>query len=86
MAVADSEVPAPLPALTPLQTELIAKQCAKSGAARDSKYIAQRMAAHDQALAVQKAYAMGGTAPALNAAATEIAPVVQQHIHMLMMT
>jgi len=71
--------PAP-PKLTPLQQELVTELRAENGTARDAAYIAQQKASHGQALAVQKAYSMEGTAPALKAAATGIVPVVEQHI------
>lgn len=82
-AAAKSKVKAPPPMLTPLQTELIAELRAESGPARDATFVAQQKAAHGQALAVQKAYAMDGTAPALKAAAATIVPVVEHHIEML---
>lgn len=78
-----SRVAAPPPMLNPLQTELIAELRAETGPSRDAVYIAQQKAAHGQALNVHKAYAMGGTKPALKAAATKIVPVVQSHIDML---
>ena len=70
--------------LNPLQQELIAELRAENGPARDAVYIAQQKASHGQALNVQKAYAMEGTAPALKNAASTIVPVVQHHILMLM--
>lgn len=74
----------PAPAqLNPLQSELVAELRAERGPARDMAYVAQQKAAHGQALNLQKAYAMDGTAPALKAAATGIVPVVQSHIDML---
>ena len=78
-----SNVVAPPPALMPLQTELLAELRAESGPARDATYVAQQKAAHNQALAVQKAYAMDGTASALKSAARGIVPVVEHHIAML---
>ena len=72
------------PMLMPVQAELIAELRAEQGAARDAAYIAQQKASHNQALAVQQAYAAEGTAPALRRAAAGIVPVVQQHIAMLM--
>ena len=48
----------------------------ESGPARDATYIAQQKASHNQALAVQKAYATDGAAPALKAATAGIVPVV----------
>ena len=82
-AAAKSRVAAAPPKLTPLQTELVAELRAEQGPARDAAYIAQQKASHGQALNVQKAYAMEGTAPALKAAAATIVPVVMQHIEML---
>ncbi len=82
-AAAKSRVAAKPPQLTPLQTELVAQLRAEKGPARDAAYIAQQKAAHGQALNVQKAYAMEGTAPALKATAATIVPVVEQHVEML---
>ena len=82
-AAAKSRVPASPPKLNPLQSELIAQLRAEAGPARDMAYVAQQKASHNQALNVQKAYAMEGTAPALKAAAGTIVPVVEQHIEML---
>jgi putative membrane protein len=80
---ARSRVPATPPALTPVQQELIAELRAESGPARDATYLAQQKASHNQALDVQKAYALDGTAPALKAAAAKIVPVVEHHVAML---
>ena len=82
-AAARSRVPVAPPALMPAQAELIAQLRAESGPARDATYIAQQKASHNQALDVQKAYAMDGTAPALKIAADKIVPVVESHIAML---
>lgn len=83
-AAARSRVRAMPPKLMPLQQELIAQLRAETGPARDAAYIAQQRASHGQALAVQKAYAMDGTAPALKAAAARIVPVVEAHVRTLM--
>jgi putative membrane protein len=83
-AAMKSKVAVTPPMLMPLQAEMIAQLTDETGAARDAAYIAQQKAAHNQALNVQKAYAMEGTAPALKAAAGKIVPVVQSHIAMLM--
>jgi len=83
-AAGKSRVTAPPPKLNALQSEMVAELRAEQGAARDAAYIAQQKAAHNQALNVQKAYAMEGTAPALRNAAATIVPVVQKHIEMLM--
>lgn len=82
-AAAKSRVKAPPPKLMPLQAEMIAQLKAEKGTMRDAAYIAQQRAAHGQALTVQQAYAEGGTAPALRAAAASIVPVVEHHIEML---
>ena len=74
--------PAP-PMLMPLQTELVAQLRAEQGPARDRLYVAQQKASHNQALAVQQAYAAEGTAVPLRAAAATIVPVVQHHVEML---
>lgn len=83
-AAMKSRVAARPPMLTPLQMEMIAQLRAETGPARDAAYIAQQKAAHGQALAVQQAYASGGTAPALKMTAAKIALVVKSHIAMLM--
>ena len=82
-AAARSRVRAAPPKLSPLQAELIAELRAETGPARDMAYVAQQRASHNQALAVHQAYAAGGTAPALKAAAAGIVPVVQHHGEML---
>lgn len=82
-AAARSRVNVPPPRLTPGQTEMVAQLRTETGPARDAAYVAQQKAAHNQALAVQKAYATGGTAPALKTAAAGIVPVVEHHIEML---
>lgn len=82
-AAAKSRVPAAAPQLNPAQAEMVAQLRAESGPARDTAYIAQQKASHNQALDVQKTYATDGTAPALKAAAAGIVPVVQHHVAML---
>ena len=83
-AAVRSRVKTAPPKLNPLQQELVTELRAENGPARDKAYIAQQRASHNQALDVQKAYSMEGTAPALKAAAGQIVPVVQSHIQMLM--
>lgn len=73
------------PKLNPLQQELVTELRSETGTARDAAYIAQQKAAHGQALAVQMAYAQGGTSAPLRMAASGIVPVVKDHIKMLMM-
>lgn len=82
-AAARSRVPAAPPMLNPLQTELVTQLRAEQGPARDAAYIAQQKASHNQALNVQQAYAMEGTAPALRTVAAKIVPVVEKHIELL---
>ena len=82
-AATRSRVKVAPPKLMPTQAELVAELNAETGTARDATYVAQQRASHGQALAVQMAYAEGGTAPALKAAANNIVPVVQHHIEML---
>ena len=82
-AAAKAGVKAAPPQLTPLQSEKIAELQAAAGAERDALYVAQQKAAHGQALTVQKAYAMEGTAAPLKSAADGIVPVVEHHIAML---
>jgi len=71
------------PMLMPKQTQMIADLRAAHGPARDSAYITQQKAAHQEALMVQQDYAANGTAPALRMAAGKIVPVVKHHIMML---
>ncbi|MBA4090970.1 MAG: hypothetical protein C0494_10290 [Sphingobium sp.] len=83
-AALKSKIKVTPPMLMPAQAELIAQLRAETGPARDAAYVAQQRAAHGQALAVQKAYAMDGAAPALKQAAGKIVPIVEHHIMMLM--
>lgn len=71
------------PRPTPLQSEKVAELQSASGPDRDALYLAQQKAAHGQALAVQKAYAMEGTSAPLKSVAGGIVPVVEHHIAML---
>ncbi|PZQ59860.1 MAG: DUF4142 domain-containing protein [Sphingomonas taxi] len=82
-AAARARVKATPPTLTPAQAEMIAQLRSEMGTGRDRAYVAQQKAAHNQALAVQQAYAADGTAAPLKAAARRIVPVVQHHIEML---
>lgn len=71
------------PMLTPQQSEMLSQLRSQSGTARDATYITQQKQAHQQALAVHRAYATNGTDPALKTAAAQIVPVVEHHIAML---
>ena len=75
--------PMPPPMLRPDQQDMIAQLKAASGPAFDSLYLQQQMQSHQQALMVQQNYAQNGTAPALKMTASQIVPVVQEHISML---
>lgn len=79
-AAGRSRVKVPPAKLNPLQQELVTELRAERGPARDAAYIAQQKASHGQALNVQKAYAMEGTAPALKTTAAAIVPVVEHHV------
>ena len=79
-AAARSRVKVPPAKLNPLQQELVTELRAERGPARDAAYIAQQKASHGQALNVQKAYAMEGTAPVLKTTAAAIVPVVEHHV------
>jgi putative membrane protein len=83
VAAARAKVRVPMAALTPLQIELIAELRDETGLARDSTYIAQQRAAHGRALALHQAYAAGGSAAVLRAAAMRIAATVARHVEML---
>jgi putative membrane protein len=82
-AAARSKVHAAPPRLNLLQQESVTELRSENGITRDAAYIAQQKAAHGKALDVQKAYALEGTASALQAAAMTIVPVVIDHIVML---
>ena len=71
------------PMLMPKQASMISDLKAAKGPARDQLYITQQKMAHQDALATQQDYASTGDQPALKMVASEIVPVVQQHIDML---
>ena len=71
------------PMLSPQQSTMIANLSKVSGTARDQLYIEQQKAAHNQALALHEDYSANGTAAPLKTAATNIVPVVKNHIQML---
>lgn len=56
---------------------------AASGAAFDTAYHTQQLAAHQKALAAMQGYAASGDNDALKAFASETAPVIQGHLTML---
>lgn len=67
----------------PARAELIGQLRTEGGPACDAACVAQQKAPHNQALDVQKAYALEGTAPVLKAATGRIVPVVQNRVEML---
>lgn len=71
------------PKLEPKQAKMIADLQKANGKARDTAYVTQQKAAHQEALALHRSYAAAGTAPALKTAAGQIVPVVEHHAHML---
>lgn len=81
-ARADGLTPRP-PMLMAEQKANIQALTAAKGAQRDTLYIQQQKAAHQQALALHQGYASDGDKPALKAAAGKIAPIVQHHMEML---
>ncbi|MBB3694390.1 DUF4142 domain-containing protein [Sphingomonas sp. BK580] len=82
-AAARARVRVSAAALSPLQTEWVAELRAETGLARDATYVAQQRAAHARALALHQAYAAGGGAATLRAAAARIAAVVARHAEAL---
>jgi putative membrane protein len=76
-------VVAPAPMMSAKQKADLDALTASKGSARDSLYVTQQKAAHDEALALMQGYSSDGTATHLKATAGEIAPVVQSHIDML---
>ena len=73
---------APDPALTADQKEELDELRQKKGAAFDEEYVDGQVDAHEDALALMRSYASGGTHAALKAVAGEIAPVVEGHLKM----
>lgn len=74
--------PAP-PKLTAEQSSNMAALRAAKGMERDTLYISQQKAAHQDALMVQQDEANNGTSVPLKMAAAKIVPTVQHHIDML---
>jgi putative membrane protein len=54
----------------------------KKGADFDKAYVADQVAAHEQALAMLQSYSTGGDIPAFKQFATELAPKVAAHLNM----
>ena len=68
------------PKLTPEQQKMLDGIKAASGAERDTLYMQDQAAAHQEALALHQGYASSGDTPGLKTVAAEIVPVVQKHI------
>ena len=82
-AAMKDHVKATPPMLNPMQRTMVANLRKVSGTARDTMYLTQQKAAHNQALAVHEEESMNGTTPMLKTAAGTIVPVVKSHIQML---
>jgi putative membrane protein len=68
------------PALDPMQQKMVAELRHARGSDRDRLYVEQQKKAHGMALSLHQDYAASGSDPALRHAASEIVPVVQEHI------
>ena len=71
------------PMLNPMQQTMMANLKKVSGTARDTMYLSQQKASHNQALALQEDYAANGGSAPLKMAAGKIVPVVKNHVQML---
>ncbi|KEQ50189.1 DUF4142 domain-containing protein [Sphingobium chlorophenolicum] len=72
----------PDPALTADQREDLAQLRKLTGAKFDEEYVDGQVDAHEDALALMRSYASGGTDAALKTVASQIAPVVEGHLKM----
>lgn len=71
------------PALDGDQQAMLSDLQGKHGKDFDTAYVSDQITAHQKALELQQAYAMGGENPHFKAAAKKIVPVVKMHIAML---
>lgn len=71
------------PTLSPDQQRMLDEIKKNSSATVDAVYLRHQNSAHGAALALHKGYAAAGDTESLKKAASEIAPVVQQHIDAL---
>ena len=84
MAAAQSAgITPPPPALLPQHAALLQQIQAAPPGQFDMVFRDVQIQAHQQALGLHQGYASGGDTPALRAAATNIVPVVQNHLNML---
>ncbi len=82
-AIAEGDVNTPIPAgLDKRRKGMLENLRASSGPEFDKRYVAQQIAAHQEALDLMKGYADHGDNPALKAAAGKTAPIVQMHLDM----
>lgn len=79
-AAAEAKLTVAPPALTPQQQAMLDEIKSAPAAMIDAVYLRNQRTAHDAALALHQGYAASGDTPALKKAASEIAPVVQEHI------
>lgn len=82
-AALKSKVRVAPPKLTPEQSSNMTALRAAKGTDRDTLYITQQKASHQEALMVQQDEAANGKARPLMMTAAKIVPVVQHHIDML---
>ena len=73
-------VMAPPPELSPAQKDMISQLLAAGPADFDRAFLTQQVLAHQQALAMNQAYAGGGDVPAIRQAAQGALPTVQSHL------
>ena len=80
MAATAAGLTVPPPRLEPMQRANMAALRRVNGVARDRLYVQQQRASHRAALGVHQSYARNGTVQPLKTAATNILPVVQEHL------
>jgi putative membrane protein len=75
---------APSPAvLGPDKRRMLDQLTAEQGRSFDSRYVAQQIPAHEQALALHSTYARSGDNASLRASAEQAVPIVQSHLDQL---
>ncbi len=74
----------PMTSLTAKQKSDLTALEGATGAAFDSLYVTQQIAAHREAIAILTAYAAGGASPQLKDFATKTLPAVQAHLDKLL--
>ena len=73
----------PPPQMTPEHAQMLSQLQAAGPGQFDAAFRSIQIQAHQQALALHQNYAAGGDVPALRTVATNIVPVVQNHLNML---